>query len=64
VEQLNAYGLSSADIPAKIECLSFGPDVTVDDVVKHTLFVSNDNNFEAQAVSGATLLNIAAFSGG
>jgi hypothetical protein len=47
VAQLNAHGLSSNDIPAKLEGLTIGPDVTLDGVVKHTLFVSTDNDFLA-----------------
>ena len=32
-------------IPAKIEGVSFGPDITVNGIVKHTLWVANDNDF-------------------
>ena len=48
VAAFNAHGINSNDIPAKLEGLSFGPDVTIDGVVKHTLFVSNDNDFITQ----------------
>ena len=45
VQALNANGIASGDIPAKIEGVSFGPDVVVAGV--HTLFVANDNDFIA-----------------
>ena len=37
--------MSAADIPAKLEGIAFGEDVIIDSVVKHTLYVSNDNDF-------------------
>jgi len=37
--------MSAADIPAKLEGMAFGEDVVIDGVVKHTLYVSNDNDF-------------------
>jgi Esterase-like activity of phytase len=43
----NAAGIADADIPAKLEGLAFGEDVVVDGVVKHTLWVANDNDFLA-----------------
>ena len=45
--------LDPTQIPAKLEGISFGPDITVTDPVthqastKHTLFVGNDNDFLA-----------------
>ena len=33
------------DIPAKLEGLAFGEDVIVNGIVKHTLYVSSDNDF-------------------
>ncbi|MDB5050183.1 MAG: motif putative anchor domain protein [Fibrobacteres bacterium] len=42
---LLAFGLKDTQIPAKLEGLAFGQDVTIDGVVNHTLFVSNDNDF-------------------
>lgn len=50
VTALNAHGISSSDIPAKLEGLAFGPDVEVGGVRKHTLFVSNDNDFVGHVV--------------
>jgi hypothetical protein len=45
VAVLNAHGISSNDIPAKLEGLAFGPDIDVDGQLKHTLFIANDNDF-------------------
>jgi uncharacterized repeat protein (TIGR01451 family) len=45
VAVLNANGIASTQIPAKIEGLAFGKDVVVGGVVKHTLYVGNDNDF-------------------
>jgi hypothetical protein len=48
VATLNAHGINSNDIPAKLEGLAFGPDVQIDGVTKHTLFLANDNDFIGQ----------------
>jgi hypothetical protein len=45
VGALNAYGIGSKDIPAKLEGVAFGPDTLVDGALKHTIFVANDNDF-------------------
>ena len=37
--------MSASDIPAKLEGLAFGENVVIDGAVKHTLYVSNDNDF-------------------
>ncbi len=47
VQQLTAAGIRAEDIPAKLEGLCFGPDVMVEGVVKHTLFLANDNDYQA-----------------
>lgn len=47
VAALNAHGVVSNDIPAKLEGIAFGPDVEVDGMTKHTLYVSNDNDYIA-----------------
>ena len=45
-------------MPAKIEGLAFGQDVTVDGEVEHTLYVSNDNDFLSQVpLSDGTLVD-------
>jgi hypothetical protein len=45
VNVLTANGFTSSTIPAKIEGLAFGPDVTQAGTVIHTLWISNDNDF-------------------
>lgn len=50
VATLNAHGIASNDIPAKLEGLAFGPDVKVAGTRKHTLFISNDNDFVGTVV--------------
>jgi hypothetical protein len=50
VATLNAHGIGSNDIPAKLEGLAFGPDLVVGGVAKHTLFLTNDNDFIATVV--------------
>jgi hypothetical protein len=47
VTLLNANGIASNQIPAKIEGLAFGQDVLLNGVLEHTLFVANDNDFVA-----------------
>jgi hypothetical protein len=37
--------MAATAIPAKLEGISFGPDVVVSGVVKHTIWVANDNDF-------------------
>lgn len=50
--KLQAAGLSAAQIPAKLEGMAFGADVVVGGVVKHTLYVANDNDFLATTPGG------------
>ena len=45
VAALGAHGFTPANVPAKLEGVAFGPDVVVDGVTKHTLWVANDNDF-------------------
>jgi hypothetical protein len=45
VAALTANGITSDNIPAKLEGFAFGPDVEIDGTTKHTLFVANDNDF-------------------
>jgi hypothetical protein len=49
---LNAAGIVDTQIPAKLEGAAFGEDVTVDGVVKHTLYIGNDNDFVPVAPGG------------
>ena len=41
-----------AQIPAKLEGMAFGEDIVVDGVVKHTLYIGNDNDFLAVTPGG------------
>ncbi len=47
VPMLGAHGFSASQVPAKIEGLAFGADVTLNGVNTHTLFIANDNDFAA-----------------
>jgi hypothetical protein len=47
VQVLVANGIPVADIPAKLEGIAFGQDVTIGGAVKHTIYVSNDNDYTA-----------------
>jgi hypothetical protein len=47
VAELNAKGISSDLIPAKIEGTSFGPDVKLSGGTRHTIYIANDNDFLA-----------------
>jgi hypothetical protein len=43
---MNAGGVADTDIPSKIEGVAFGPDLVVNGVTKHTLWIADDNNFD------------------
>jgi hypothetical protein len=45
VAKLNAAGIDKRLIPSKLEGLTFGQDVVIENISKHTLYVSNDNDF-------------------
>lgn len=45
--KLGAAGIPGDKVPAKIEGIAFGQDVTIGGVKRHTLFVVNDNDFTA-----------------
>lgn len=45
VSVLGSYGIAAQDLPAKIEGISFGQDITIGSSTKHTLFIANDNDF-------------------
>ncbi len=47
VAVLGAHGITPNKIPAKIEGLAFGRDVVIGGQVKHTLYVANDNDYNA-----------------
>jgi hypothetical protein len=45
VASLEANGFAADQIPAKIEGVSFGPDVKQGNATVHTLWIANDNDF-------------------
>jgi hypothetical protein len=45
VSVLNAHGFDDNSIPSKIEGLAFGQDITLNGSTRHTLYVTNDNDF-------------------
>ena len=45
VQALTAVGFTTDQIPAKIEGIAFGPDVSGANGTLHTLWVANDNDF-------------------
>lgn len=45
VVALNANGITSDQIPSKIEGLAFGDDIVMNGNTLHTLYVANDNDF-------------------
>jgi hypothetical protein len=42
---LQGAGFDPKDIPSKIEGIAFGQDVVLGGVTKHTLYVTNDNDY-------------------
>ena len=59
VAVLTANGMNPFDIPAKLEGLAFGQDVTIGGQTKHTLYVANDNDYSPVVVNshGTTTSN-------
>ena len=51
-QKLQQAGITVDQIPAKLEGMAFGEDVVVDGVVKHTLYIANDNDFLASTPGG------------
>ena len=49
VPKLAGAGLSGDKVPAKIEGIAFGEDIAIGGVVRHTLFIANDNDFTPTA---------------
>ena len=47
VDKLKAAGIADIHIPAKLEGLAFGQDIVLAGVPKHTLYIANDNDFNA-----------------
>jgi hypothetical protein len=57
VALLTANGVTTDQIPSKIEGISFGPDVEYQGKKIHTLWIANDNDFE-QDVSGPNVFYV------
>lgn len=59
VSLLTANNITADNIPAKIEGVAFGPDVTLNGRTIHTLWVANDNDFLLQTTDsqGNTIPN-------
>jgi hypothetical protein len=51
VALLTTNGITADRIPAKIEGMAFGADITVNGVIQHTLWIATDNDF-TPATSG------------
>lgn len=45
----NGLGLAPTQVPAKLEGIALGDDVVIDGVLKHTLYITNDNDFDPSA---------------
>lgn len=45
VKLLNAKGITSDQIPAKIEGIAFGDDIIENGITKHVAYITNDNDF-------------------
>jgi hypothetical protein len=45
VKSMAAAGIAAGEIPAKIEGVTFGPDIREEGALKHTLWIANDNDF-------------------
>ncbi len=61
VTLLGANGTAAEKVPAKIEGMAFGPDVTIGGATQHTLFIANDNDF-LQDAAGPNLFYVIAFT--
>ncbi len=61
VPALAAAGVPAEKVPSKIEGLAFGPDVTLEGTVMHTLFIANDNDFLPET-SGPNVYYVLGFS--
>ncbi len=61
VSALVASGLTPAQIPAKIEGIAFGQDVTYNGALLHTLYIANDNDF-VPAVAGQNQFYVFGFT--
>ncbi|HKP98088.1 MAG TPA: esterase-like activity of phytase family protein [Fibrobacteria bacterium] len=58
---LRANGIADTQIPAKLEGIAFGDDVSIGGVMSHTLYLSNDNDF-VPAIAGSNKFFVFAFT--
>jgi len=61
VAELKSKGFLDTQIPAKLEGIAFGNDIVDSGVVKHTLYLVNDNDF-VPAVAGPNRIFVFAFT--
>ncbi|MEK7391207.1 MAG: esterase-like activity of phytase family protein, partial [Fibrobacterota bacterium] len=61
VAELKSKGFLDTQIPAKLEGIAFGNDIVDSGVVKHTLYLVNDNDF-VPAVAGPNRVFVFAFT--
>src|SRR5262249_39101602 len=47
VAALGLKGIQPFDVPAKLEGITFGQDVVINGETKHTLYISNDNDYSS-----------------
>ena len=60
--QLNANGIGDTQIPSKLEGFAFGDDIMIGGQLKHTLWMTNDNDFDP-ATSGDNNFYVFAIDG-
>jgi hypothetical protein len=53
-----AYGLKNADFPPKIEGVAFGDDIVVNGLTEHTLWITNDNDFDGVTANNFYIFGI------
>lgn len=63
VTALTAAGIPASQIPAKIEGMTFGQDVTYNGAIYHTLLLANDNDF-VPATAGPNQFYVFGFQDG
>lgn len=61
VAVLGKNGTAAEKVPSKIESLAFGPDVSVNGAMRHTLIIGNDNDFLPD-VAGPNLFYVFSFA--
>lgn len=61
VKLFSENGIAAQDVPAKLEGMTFGPDVEIDGKRQHTLYLANDNDFLPE-VAGASRIFVLGFT--